>query len=100
MELTFAMPLVFNESLATGEHYAGIIVGKDGAGHYPSTSDRRERMTNREVMQMAPEVPAGWKLVPIEPTEAMLRNWPDSYSDYNRYKAFIEVAPEYKETLK
>lgn len=41
-------------------------------------------------------LPTGYKIVPIKPTETMLNNWPGSYSDKNRYKAFIEVAPKYE----
>lgn len=42
------------------------------------------------------EVPDGWKLVPIEPTEEMRRAAMNLHNDTMIYQAMLSAAPEYK----
>jgi hypothetical protein len=45
-------------------------------------------------------IPNNCVLMPKIPTKRILSAWPDSYSTYNIYKAFIEAAPKRKLVLK
>ncbi len=53
-----------------------------------------------DALEAAPAVPDGWKLVPVEPTEAMRKAWnahpsnDSSYFSENFYRAMLAAAPE------
>lgn len=68
------------------------------------TQQPPDRLVNPEAHRIiplyshpAPVIPEGWKLVPIDPTEAMLSIGLQSSEYYfHLYKAMLSAAPEYK----
>jgi len=82
--------------------FKGLIVESDWPEYEPTWKAIKARVTGA---QPAPSVPDGWKLVPIEPTEDMLRAMTDPFIAINgdnrkafeiAYTAMLSAAPEAK----
>ena len=82
--------------------FKGLIVEADWPEYEPTWKAIEARVTGA---QPAPSVPDGWKLVPIEPTEDMLRAMTDPFIAINgdnrkafeiAYTAMLAAVPEAK----
>ena len=74
-----------------------VVIESDWPEYEPTWKAIEARVTSA---QPAPSVPDGWKLVPIEPTQEMLRALIDGANQYDSwnegYRDMIAAAPEAK----
>jgi hypothetical protein len=86
------------DELATYREAQPVGYAENGKGFiYPP--ERRDRIKNPVAVYTAPPAPAvpeGWKMVPVEPTEEMLRAAFREASVYSptAYRAMLAAAPE------